>query len=195
MAVEIEAKMSVPNLGIVRDRLRELGAAGGGRTLETNTFFDTEDRSLLAADEGLRLRRNRDEASGKDEHVITNKGPRQHGALKSRDEVEVTVGDYDDAVQLLERLGFVRMLSFEKRRESWKLGGCKVELDELPYLGTYVEVEGPTEGAVLAVRDQLGLSDRPVVKTSYIAMLMGYLQERGIQSRRNVTFADAITGK
>lgn len=192
MAVEIEAKMSVPNLDVVRERLRQLGAEGGGRTNETNTFFDTEDRSLLAADEGLRLRRNRDEASGNDEHVITYKGPRQHGALKSREEVELTVGDYDDAVHLLERLGFVRMLSFEKRRESWKLGGCKVELDELPYLGTYVEVEGPNEATVLAVRDQLGLSDRPVVKTSYIAMLMGYLQERGIQSRRNITFADAV---
>jgi adenylate cyclase class 2 len=195
VAVEIEAKMSVPKLDIVRVRLRELGAEGGGRTLETNTFFDTEDRSLLAADEGLRLRRNHDEASGKDEHVITYKGPRQHGALKSRDEVEVTVADYEDAAQLLERLGFVRMLSFEKRRESWKLGGCKVELDELPYLGTYVEVEGPNEATVMTVRDQLGLCDRPVIKTSYIAMLMGYLQEHGNQSRRNVTFADAVTGR
>ena len=41
MAVEIEAKMSVPNLDVVRGRLRELGADGGGRTFETNTFFDT----------------------------------------------------------------------------------------------------------------------------------------------------------
>src|SRR5436190_22378010 len=102
--------MSVADLSVVSARMRELGADGGGRTLETNTFFDTEDRSLLAADEGLRLRRNHDEAKGSDEHVITYKGPRQHGALKSRDEVEVTVGAYDDAVQLLERLGFVRML-------------------------------------------------------------------------------------
>ena len=175
--------MSVPNLDVVRGRLRELGAEGGGRTLETNTFFDTEDRSLLAADEGLRLRRNHDETSGSDEHVITYKGPRLHGALKSRDEVELTVADYENAVQLLERLGFVRMLSFEKRRESWKLGGCKVELDELPYLGTYVEVEGPNEQAVLAVREQLGLSDRPVIKTSYIAMLMAWLQEHNSSDR------------
>ena len=128
-----------------------------------------------------------------DEHIITYKGPRQHGLLKSRDEVEVTVGNSEDASQLLERLGFVRMLSFEKRRESWKLGGCKVELDELPYLGSFVEVEGPGDQPVLAVREQLGLADRPIVKSSYIALLMGYLQERG-QNRRIVTFADAETG-
>ena len=190
MPVEIEAKMSVPDLDVVRAKLRELGAEPVGKTLETNTFFDTEDRSLLAADEGLRLRRNLNVDTNVDEHVITYKGPRQHGLLKSRDEVEVIVGNSDDASQLLERLGFVRMLSFEKRRESWKLGGCKVELDEVPYLGTFVEVEGPGDQPVLAVREQLGLADRPIVKSSYIALLMGYLQERGL-NRRVVTFADA----
>src|SRR5262245_44039022 len=126
MAVEIEAKMSVPDLATVRERLKELGAEPAGRTLETNTFFDTEARALLAADEGLRLRRNIDATTGADEHIITYKGPRQHGKLKSRDEVELTVANSDHASELLERLGFVRMLSFEKRRESWKLGGCKV---------------------------------------------------------------------
>ena len=190
MAVEIEAKMSVPDLEAVRARLRDLGAEPAGKVVETNTFFDTEDRSLLAADEGLRLRRNLSVETNTDEHVITYKGPRQHGVLKSRDEVEVTVGSSDDATQLLERLGFVRMLSFEKRRESWKIGRCKVELDELPYLGSFVEVEGPGDQAVLAVREQIGLTDRPIVKSSYIALLMSYLQERG-QNRRIVTFADA----
>jgi adenylate cyclase class 2 len=182
--------MSVPNLSPVRARLKELGAEHVGENLETNTFFDTEDRSLLAADEGLRLRHNQNTTTGAGEHIITYKGPRQHGKLKSRDEVELSVANSHDASELLERLGFVRMLCFEKRRESWKLGGCKVELDELPYLGAFVEVEGPSEEPVLAVREQLGLADRPIVKTSYIALLMGFLQERG-NKKRVVTFADA----
>ena len=190
MPVEIEAKMSVADLEPVRARLRETGAESVGRFTETNTFFDTEDRSLLAADEGLRLRRNVNVERGSDEYIITYKGPRQHGLLKSRDEVEVTVANSDSATQLLERLGFLRMLSFEKRRESWKLGGCKIELDELPYLGSFVEVEGPSDEAVLGVRAQIGLVDRPIVRSSYIALLMGYLQERG-QTRREITFADA----
>src|SRR5688572_8813709 len=190
MPVEIEAKMAVANLDPTRARLRELGAQPAGKSLETNTFFDTEDRSLLAADEGLRLRRSVNEETRAEAHVITYKGPRQHGQLKARDEVELSVATSPDAVELLERIGFVRMLSFEKRRESWKLGGCKVELDELPYLGCFVEIEGPADEPVLAVREQLGLSDRPIVKSAYVALLMGYLQERG-QNRRVVTFADA----
>lgn len=190
MPVEIEAKMAVPDLDAIRDRLRQLGAQPAGRNLETNTFFDAEGRSLLASDQGLRLRRNVDQDTRAEEHIITYKGPLQHGVLKSREEVEVTVTGSDEAVQLLERLGFARMLEFEKRRESWRLGGCKVELDELPCLGSFVEVEGPAEDTVMRVREQLGLSDRPIIRSSYAALLTGHLQERG-QSRTVVTFANA----
>ncbi len=189
MAVEIEAKMKVPDLAVVRDRL---AAAGGQRvdaSLERNTFFDTEDRSLLAADEGLRVRWSRGEA-GTVACTMTHKGPRQHGPLKSREETEVTVGTEADALAMLTVLGFDRVMSFEKKRESWKLGGCKVELDELPHLGTFVEVEGPKDETVMRVREQLGLADRPLVRASYIAMLMTFLQEHG-KPARDVTFGAA----
>ena len=189
MPVEIEAKMAVDNLDVVRDRLRDAGATPQGRFLEMNVFLDTEDRSLLAADEGLRLRVNRNMDGSHAQHVITYKGPRQMGPLKSREEVELNVDSGPDAIALLEKLGFLKMLSFEKRRESWRLENCKVELDELPHLGRYVEVEGPGEEAVFRVRNILGLSDRPIVKASYVSLLLAHLQERG-NAERVVTFAE-----
>ena len=190
MPVEIEAKMTVYSFDSVRSRLREAGASGPVEHLEVNTFFDTEDRSLLAADEGLRLRLDRLVAAGTERHVITYKGPRQLGPLKSREEVEVEVSDADSAARLLERLGYLRTLSFEKRRQSWALDGCKVELDELPHLGKFVEVEGPDEQSVLRVRERLGLASRPIVKSGYIALLMSHLQERG-KMTKHVRFEDA----
>jgi predicted adenylyl cyclase CyaB len=185
--IEIEAKLSVPDHEQVRARLRDLGAQPVGSCLETNTFFDTEDRSLLAADEGLRLRKREDDETKRNTFSVTYKGPRRHGQLKSRDEVEMNVGSDRDAAMLFSRLGFLRVLSFEKRRESWKFGGCSIELDTLPHLGTFVEIEGPSEPMVLQVREQLQLSDRPLVKNSYIALLMTHLQDRGDTSR-TVTF-------
>jgi predicted adenylyl cyclase CyaB len=193
MAVEIEAKMTVDSFEPVRAKLRGAGAAGPVEHFELNTFFDTEDRSLLAADEGLRLRRDRDVAAGGEKHVITYKGPRQPGPLKNREEVEVDVSDSTAAVQLLERLGYLRTLSFEKRRESWKLDNCKVELDEVPHLGRFVEVEGPDEPSVMRVREKLGLAHRPIVKSSYIALLMSHLQERGLATK-TVTFEGPSRG-
>ena len=190
MPIEIEAKLSVPDLDVVRTRLRELNATPLGSVLETNTFFDSEDRSLLAADEGLRLRKRVDVNTNETKYIITYKGARHQGQLKSRDEVECAVENDRDAMTLLSRLGFMRVLSFEKRRESWKFGGCSVELDVLPHVGTFVEIEGPSEASILKVRDQLNLSERPIVKASYIALLMTHLQDRG-ETTKAVTFENA----
>jgi adenylate cyclase class 2 len=190
MPVEIEAKMKVPDLTGVRARLASTGAKRVGSYLERNTFFDTEDRSLLAADEGLRVRSSTDRDTGITICTMTHKGPRQHGQLKSREETEMVVGDEADGLAMLTVLGFDRVLSFEKRRESWSLGGCKVELDELPHLGTFVEIEGPKDETVMRVRELLGLADRPMNKASYIAMLMTMLQEQG-KPAADITFEPA----
>ena len=187
MAVEIEAKMSVESFDPVRAKLRELGAKAAGAHFEVNTFFDTEGRALLARGEGLRLRLNRDTATGRATYVVTFKGPHGPGPLKSREEIEVDVSPGDATAQLFERLGFRRTLSFEKRRESWELGGCKVELDEVPHLGRFVEVEGPDEQTVLRVREQLGLSDRPIVRESYIGLLTQHVAAGG-SAAASVTF-------
>ena len=179
MPVEVEAKMAVPNVQPVRATLKRLNATGGGLTLETNIFFDTDDTSLQKSGSGLRLRTNRDAASGRETHVITHKGPLLAGAVKSREETELTVESAADAAALLAQLGFKKTLTFQKRRESWKLGSCKIELDEVPHLGSFVGVEGPDEPTVVKVREQLGLGDRPIIKTSYIGMLVRHLAERG----------------
>ena len=187
MAVEIEAKMKVSDLESVREKLTTLGAAKVGEFFEINTFFDTEDRSLLAADHGLRLRAARNLVDNTQTFRYTFKGARQHGVLKSREEIELDVGDHRTAERFLLALGFQKVLSFEKRRHTWKLEGCSVELDELPHLGVYVEIEGTDEQTILRIRDQLGLQKAPLIKTSYVAMLMGYLQDNGTHTR-SVTF-------
>lgn len=183
MPVEIEAKMKVDDLASTRARLQEGGATLLGDFTETNVFFDTEDRSLLAADQGLRLRVSAHAQSNSAIITMTFKGPRQHGQLKSREEIETTIGDFAQSADLLEHLGYTRILSFEKRRQSWTLAKCKIELDELPFLGSFVEIEGPTDDAILTVRQQLHLADRPLVKASYIAMLMTHLQENANPNR------------
>lgn len=190
MAVEIEAKMAVDSFEPVRAKLRAAGAAPAGSHFEVNTFFDTDARGLLARGEGLRLRLNRDTATGHETHVVTFKGPRRPGALKSREEVEFAASPGTAAAELFERLGYRRTLSFEKRRETWELGGCKVELDEVPLLGRFVEVEGPDEPTVLVVRERLGLSHHPMVKDGYITLLKARLDEQG-DARTDVTFDPA----
>ncbi|MEM6561132.1 MAG: CYTH domain-containing protein, partial [Planctomycetota bacterium] len=59
MPVEIEAKMRAPDLDVARGKLKDAGATRVGEVMETNMFFDTEDRELTAGDNGLRVRRKR----------------------------------------------------------------------------------------------------------------------------------------
>lgn len=178
MAVEIEAKMQLADIADLEEKLAEVGAKRGPALFEVNTFFDTPAGSLKTADQGLRIRQERDEATGEQHITITHKGPRAHGKLKQRTETELGVDDARVAASLLTALGFVRVLSFEKRRRRWELDGCRVEIDTLPYLGDFVEIEGPSDEVILAVREKLGLQHLPMIRASYIAMLQTHLAEK-----------------
>lgn len=179
MPVELEAKVKVDSLAPTRQRLLDAGAERLGAVLETNTFFDTADRALLAGDRGLRLRIERDPETKADQAKVTYKGPRQPGPLKARHEIEFIVADPFAAEALFNALGFRTDISFEKRRESWRLGGCRIELDEMPLLGTFVEIEGPDAESVESVRLELGLSDHALITDSYVEMLVHELARRG----------------
>ncbi|MGB0768033.1 MAG: class IV adenylate cyclase [Phycisphaeraceae bacterium] len=180
MAIEIEAKMRLHHPDALVARLDELGATLTDRLSETNSYFDTAQGTLKSTDQGLRTRVEVANAGTPDETIttkITHKGPRAMGKLKSRVESELNVDNARDAAVLLGALGYQHVLSFEKRRTRYALDGCRIELDELPVIGRFIEIEGDTEDAVIAVREKLGLADEPLIKSSYIAMLKTHLQE------------------
>jgi adenylate cyclase class 2 len=189
MPVEIEAKMHVKDIAKVRRRLEELGAKHEGDVIEVNTFFDTDDHALVASDKGLRLRTKRPLAGGETTFVITYKGPRHYGELKTREEFELKVNSDDDAIKLFDKLGYRKVLSFQKKRRTYAIDGCLVELDELPYLGTFVEIEGPNDAAVMKLREKIGLADHVMVRASYAALLTSWLQEKG-RADRDIVFVD-----
>jgi adenylate cyclase class 2 len=176
MATELEAKIKVPDFAPLRARLRELGASSQGIVHETNTFFDTTSAALQGGGKGLRIRINRSE-NGHEEAIITFKGPRKPGTFKNREELETTVSDPTTTEAIFKALGLERRISFEKRRESWKLGSCKIELDEIPHLGTYLEIEGPDEQSITTIQHQLGLDHAPHITDSYASLLANWLKQ------------------
>ena len=188
MGLEIEIKLRVDDLAEVRRRLVAAGARPGGARLEVNTFLDTPDNRLQKEGSGLRVRRCREVESGALACVITFKGPKQAGGMKTREENEFGVESYDAAVVLLGQLGYAVKLSFEKRREIWDLGGCEVVLDELPEdLGRFVEIEGPNEEVIRAVQVRLGLDGAKVEQAGYAVLVAGRLAGSG---RTELGFGD-----
>ncbi len=178
MALEIEAKLKVVSHQMVRRQLRAMGATCVGTVLETNIIFDDAARSLLAGDRGLRVRRIDPIDGEAPPATLTYKGAKDPSALKQRQEIEVAVDDPDTACELLRALGFVEVLCFQKRRETWVWQQCRVELDLLPYLGRFIEIEAPETADVLTTQNELGLAGEPVIADSYIALLADYCRDR-----------------
>lgn len=191
MAVEIEAKYRAASIAAVRERLVAAGAERQGATFEVNRIFDTPDEQLRKADSALRLRTQRPlYVAGRDEHLVTYKSKRPDLApggaapVKMREELETFVGDGAVFLALLGRLGYRPVIVYEKRRETWRLGDTCVELDELPQLGGFIEVEAPTAARVAAVVDQLALRAEDLVPESYIALTArhGAVQPDGVRA-------------
>jgi adenylate cyclase class 2 len=194
MAQEIELKVAVASHSAVIDALRAAGAEEGGTCLQTDRFFDTADRSLLRGDRGLRMRRTEvlaDAPGGQAEAatLVTFKGPRRSPeGLKVRSEHETAVEDGQTLARIFEACGLEPMVTIQKRRSTWRLGGCAVELDELPVIGLFVEIEGPDEAAVEAVRERLNLTGEPITD-SYVALIAARLAP--LPAGAEVTFENA----
>lgn len=179
MPVELEAKIKVETFDAVRERLCACHATRVGSRLELNAFFDTPERLLKSRDQGLRLRQMTNE-TGDVACVATFKGSQAggDGRLKQREEIEFSVGDFEAASAMFERLGYSRRLAFEKRRETFELHGCLVELDELPHLGRFVEVEGETADAIHATLAALMLSSEAMITRGYIGMMSDLVRKQ-----------------
>lgn len=176
---EIETKIRVNNLEVVRVRLKESGAEFVGRYVETNHILDSADGALRERGCGLRARSMEVIEGRPASPTLTFKGPARASTMKRREEIETTITDLDVTLRILREIGFPLVVGYRKRRERWTLDGCCVELDEVPLLGTFVEIEGPSEDAVRATRDRLQLARQPHVKPSYVRMLVERCRELG----------------
>lgn len=77
-------------------------------------------------------------------------------SLHGANEIETTVGDFDTAVRILTAVGLKPESSQESRRETWKLDGAEVVIDEWPWLKPYIEIEGESEKIVREAAVKLG---------------------------------------
>jgi len=175
MPVELEAKFKVESHDAVRGRLVQAGAHLVSNGLEHNVIYALPGDSPHLRGCGLRVRTvTFDSASRPEQATLTFKGPVLPGSLKRREEIEVALGDGPQGARIFEKLGYAVLLRFEKRRERWSMDGCLIELDTVPYIGAFVEIEGPDEPAIRSAQARIGLADAPHIQASYVRMLLAH---------------------
>jgi adenylate cyclase, class 2 len=194
MHQEIEAKYRVADLAGVAAAVLRAGGSFVRSAVQTDRYYDTADGSLLRGDCGLRLRQTRalgGRAKGKSPlpATLTYKGPRRRDCrAKSRPELETPVANSAAMDGVLRAVGLLPCLVIQKRRKTYRLGQCLVELDELPILGRFVEIEGPSVRAIESAARGLGLAGEPPLKASYAHLASEACQRLG-RRRREITFA------
>ncbi|MBN2136957.1 MAG: class IV adenylate cyclase [Sedimentisphaerales bacterium] len=177
MCIEIEAKLKIESPQQTEARLVEIGAEFKAEQSQIDHHFDNDAFSISSSDSALRLRLQHvgDELTC----FLTYKGPKQKSRLKRRPEMETEIKDPDAVEKILLALGYKKKLTVEKTRRLWLLDRCEVAVDNLPMLGDFVEIEGPTEDEIKKVQERLGLSDSPHIPKGYASMVARKLGKLG----------------
>lgn len=147
MQIEIEAKFTDIDIDRMREKLSEAGAT-------------------LTHPERLMRRHNFDQPDGKNAWVrVRDEGDKVtltykrtfERTLHGTKEINLVVDDFVRASEFLEAIGLTGKAIQETKRESRSLNECEITIDTWPWIPTFIEIEGPTEGAVRAVASALEL--------------------------------------
>jgi len=142
-AVEIELKFSVDDLATLEQKLHALGFhLDTPRTFESNTLYDTPDRTLRARKELLRIRQYG--ATWTLTHKAQPPGSENSDATKykTRIETETQLADGEALATVFSQLGYIPVFRYEKFRAEWSdATGGHLVLDETP-IGIFAELEG-----------------------------------------------------
>ena len=188
---EIELKFPLENPSKIRKQLIDLGFISQGRVFEFNLVFDTPRNTLAKSGCLLRLRRD------KTVKLTYKEPPPQESALnhrfKVKTETELEVSDFDSMRHILHRLGFTRERIYEKYREHlMRDDGVSAEIDHLPYLGDFLELEAIPE-KIEEVAVALGLDPARGLRENYFQLFAGYCKKEGLEIT-DLVFKDNTTG-
>lgn len=181
--LEIEAKFYVKNLQRLEDHLERAGARLiQSRVLETNLRFDLPGAPMRAEGRVLRLRRD------KEVRLTYKSASTNENGVLSREEIEFTVDDFEQARRFLEALGYQKLVYYEKYRTIYELNETSIMLDELPY-GNFVEIEGETSVSIRTLAELLELNWEAAIASSYHVLFDRVLTNMGL-SMEDLSFAN-----
>lgn len=111
--------------------------------------------------------------------VLTFKDLKNDGGFKKEETLKVNVSSREDMQTLLEHLGFHCMAAFTKRKTSWQLHDCDIELHEFAF-GTFVEIKGAEEAITQCAR-ALGFDFNNHDTQCYCDRYTEYCAEKGLE--------------
>jgi adenylate cyclase class 2 len=155
------------------------GARGGGTESDAGHSTETDTGHSTETDTG----HSAEGSTDSEERVfLTYKGPLVDDTSKTREEAETRVADGEAIRAILAGLGYNPAATVRKERDRYAVAGCRVTLDRVERVGTFVEVEhhdAVTEGDIDRAREtvtdllrDLRLDPGEGIQTSYLGLLL-----------------------
>lgn len=141
--------------------------------LQLDEYYDTSDRQLKKQDLVIRIR------STNKKKTIALKSPRielESGAT-SRIELEFLSAEGETVQEQLLNQGLNPHESAEKERWTFVHHDCEIVLDKLPFIGSFIEIEGPSEKAIQEIVHLLDLASCKVVRQNYGELMIAKFRE------------------
>ncbi len=170
---EIELKILEIDSSYLINRLQSLGAELVRPKTRFFIFeYDFPDFRLKKNGALCRVR------SEGDKIVWCYKGKKDKGAeklgFKKQPERQEIVSSLENTCRMLEDLGMIKVAVCEKDRFSYSFGGAAVDVDKLPNICEYAEVEASSESVVEKVVKKLGYKMNQTCTKSWKEVLRHY---------------------
>jgi len=148
---EIELKILNIDPKAIAAKLKKIGAKKLSDHLVVEKLYDFPNGRLEKSRQVCRLR-----TRGKKLVEFTYKRFIAADAnISEREEIETTVGDFENAEKILLALGMKVIKYREKKRISFYLGKVHFEIDKFPTIPAYLEIEG-SRGDIIKMVKALG---------------------------------------
>ena len=184
-AAEVELKFPVVDLERFRARVATAGfEVVTPRTFESNTLYDTPERTLRGRTELLRIRQYGERWTMTHKR-LPDAGSAAEARFKTRIETETSVEDGEALAEVFKRLGYGPVFRYEKFRAEWDQDGGHLVLDETP-IGVWAELEGRPEWIDRMV-ERLGVDAGTCSTQSYGALFLEWKKQTGSPAE-NLTF-------
>lgn len=157
---EVEVKILEIDTEKVKKKLKEIGARKEFESRVEYCTYDFEDGRFRRNGGYLRVRK----INGKVEVCFKEKV--ESAKCKVRDETQFVTNDFESITKLLCKVGMHKVHNGYKYRESYRLDDIKYEIDYVPGVPPYIEVEGEDEVQVAKGVEILGFNMGEVSKLS-----------------------------
>ncbi len=152
MNVEYEIKF----LNIKKDNIRKKLKKIGGKLIYPDHL---QKRVTFNLPKGYHEKRTwlriRDEGN---KITMTLKSITTEKEIEGQKELEIEIGDFQEAVKILSTIGCQKKAYQETKREIWDLDGVEICIDEWPFLNPFIEIEGNSKEEVKKVVKKMGFN-------------------------------------